>query len=90
MGLQGNTESIRLAHVLKQCFQDAGLAVDGVWEDSIYGGTGPAILVRQESQDGAAGLAISAALEMVGLETRIVALGSKSENKVEVIVAYKP
>jgi|SRR5213075_71030 len=88
MGLQGNVESIRLAGALKQAFEDAGLAVDGVWEELLLGGTGPGILIRQEKQD-ALGVGMRDALLQVGLDARIIDLGRKTQHEVEVIVGYR-
>jgi nucleotide-binding universal stress UspA family protein len=90
MGLQGNRESIQLANVLKRAFEDAGITVDGVWEELFFGGTGPGILIRQEKVDGVIGQRICAVFHHVGLDAHIVELGDKAQNRVEVIVAYKP
>lgn len=90
MGLQGNRESIQLANVLKRAFEGAGFVVDGVWEDLLIGGTGSGILIRQEKMDGVIGQGVRAAFQHVGLEARIVELGNRVQNKVEIIVAYKP
>ena len=90
MGLQGNRESILLANDLKRVFEGAGFVVDGVWEDMLLGGTGSGILIRQEKMDGVTGQGIHAAFHNVGLDARIVELGSSAQNKVEIIVAYKP
>ena len=90
MGQAGDREAIRLAHVLKQALKEAGIEVDGVWEDSLISGTGPGILIRQEKKEGVVGLGIAAALHQVGIDARIIELGSRAANKVEVIVGYKP
>src|SRR6266480_5797000 len=90
MGLNGDREAIRLAHVLKPAFENAGFGVDGVWEDSLIGGTGPGVLVRHTKIDAMVGQGIHAALQQVGLETRIVELGKDSGNDLDVIVGYKP
>ena len=89
MGLQGNRESIQLANDLKRVFEGAGFVVDGVWEDMLIGGTGSGILIRQEKMDGVIGQGIRAAFHQVGLDARIIELGSRAQNKVEIIVAYK-
>ncbi len=90
MGLQGNLESIRLANYLKECFCQAGFDVDGVWEDFLLGGTGPGIIIRQETADGPIGRAVCEAFESVGLQACIVALGANEQsNELEVIVGYQ-
>ena len=88
MGLQGNRESIQLAKFLKGVLEGAGFVVDGVWEESLIGGTGPGILIRQATIDGAIGQAIGAAFDEVGLEVRMVKYDAG--DKVEVIVGYEP
>jgi hypothetical protein len=90
IALQGNRESIKLAASLKPAFENAGFAVDGVWEDGLIGGTGSGVLIRQQRGDGPVGVAIYAALQRVGLQARIVEMGRGSQNKIEVIVAYRP
>lgn len=91
IGLQGDKEAIHLANALKHILEAGGFAVDGVWEDSIIGGTGSGILIRQDTTDGVVGIALAAALQRVGLGVRIVGLGAaRSEGQVEIIVGYRP
>ncbi len=90
MGLAGNTESITLAGQIKTALLEAGLGVDGVWEDHLLGGSGSGILVRHSAGLAEPAQIITSALQGCTLETRLVDLkDSKPTGRLEIIVAYR-
>ena len=90
MGIQGDREAVGLSEQLYKIFLSAGFKVDGPWADTIIGGIGKGIAVRQKHKGDALGVAISSALQDVGLTTQIIEKSELKPNHVEVIVGSRP
>jgi hypothetical protein len=89
-GIQGDAEAVRLSNQLRGIFSSAGFKVNGPWEDIVIGGIGDGIAVRQRYKQAAIGVAISSALQDVGLTTRIIEKSDLRPNQIEVIVGRRP
>jgi hypothetical protein len=92
-GIEGDRESMRLAEQLAPIFRDAGFTVNDPYENSVIGGVGKGVAIRQVSKTGSTGVGVEAALSAVGLESRVIDMGANSylgPNKVEVIVCRRP
>jgi len=92
-GIEGDRESMRLAEQLAPVFRAAGFTVNDPYENSVIGGVGKGVAIRQLSKEGSTGVGIAAAFSAVGLESRVIEMGANSylgPDKVEVIVGRRP
>ena len=91
-GIEGDRESMRLAEQLSPIFRDAGFAVNIPYENSVIGGVGKGIAIRQESIKGLPGTGIAAAFAAVGIESRVIEMGAsyRGPELIEVIVGRRP
>jgi hypothetical protein len=92
-GIEGDRESMRLAEQLAPVFRDAGFGVNEPYENSVIGGVGKGVAIRQASRDGPTGQGIAAAFAAVGLESRVIEIGANTylgPDGVEVIVGRRP
>jgi hypothetical protein len=62
------------------------------YENSVIGGVGKGIAIRQESIKGLPGTGIAAAFAAVGIESRVIEMGAsyRGPELIEVIVGRRP
>jgi hypothetical protein len=92
-GTEGDRESMRLAEQLAPVFRDAGFTVNDPYGNSVIGGIGEGVAIRQVSKNGPIGVGIAEAFATVGLVSRVIEMGAYrnfGSDDVEVIVGRRP
>lgn len=92
VGLQGDRESVRFAGLLKaRVLEPLNWPVSGVWEDTLVGGAGEGILVRQTPAcTNLQGARIVDALNRRNLSARLIKIPDLDCERLEIIVAARP
>lgn len=91
MGIDGNRESVGLAKQLKPVLLEVGWTVDGVWEDSIVGGAGEGILVRQNAlATNFPGPQLVHTFNKRNLHARLINLPDPDLTRFEIVVGARP
>jgi hypothetical protein len=91
IGIQGDRESIRFAHSIKDILVEANWDVEGVWEDIILGGIGSGITLRDSTSDSSSkGKIINQIMNKNNIESRFVLKSDLKPNQIEIIVGSRP
>lgn len=84
-----NDEAKVLASKIKRALVSAGFTVNGVWEEMALAENSPIIVIRQKTKKGPVGAAIAAALNQLGLKSRIETSAVLPESRIEIFVNYQ-
>lgn len=91
MSIQGDRESYRFANAIKEVLVESNWEVDGVWEEMIFGGVGPGVIVRENSsKPNSIGSIISETMNRNNINSKIVVKSDLKPNLIEIIVGSRP